>query len=192
MTKDYSIVYVCGAHVQVPLTTAERAWHVVAPTCVWCMYVLIQHPTVTLCIYALCSPCAGEVSVGYSSRDGYGTASVLVGMSSAEDESVVKRSTYASIDDVTPALYEVPVQNTTQYEVVIEHTTSAKTNDAGHGCYEVPVSENDRQYEIVVEHRTQNANAFYGGVGLGSSSAASSLFYQYVPSKVSTLLQMHI
>ena len=115
---------------------------------------------------------------------------MLVGMSSAEDESVVKRSTYANIDDVAPALYEVPVQNTTQYEVVIEHTTSAETNDAGHGCYEVPVSENERQYEMVVEHRTENANAVYEGVGLGSSSAASSLFYQYVPSKVSTLSQM--
>ncbi len=124
--------------------------------------------------------------MGYRSRDGYGTAAVLVGMSSAEDESVVKRSTYASIDDVTPALYEVPVQNTTQYEVVIEHTTSARTNDAGHGCYEVPVSENDRQYEMVVEHRTENANAVYEGVGFESSSAASSLFYQYVPSKVSS------
>ena len=124
--------------------------------------------------------------MGYRSRDGYGTAAVLVGMSSAEDESVVKRSTYANTDDVAPALYEVPVQNTTQYEVVIEHTTSAETNDAGHGCYEVPVSENDRQYEMVVEHRTENANAVYEGVGLGSSSAASSLFYQYVPSKVSS------
>ena len=58
VTKDYSTVYVCGAHVQMPITTAERAWHVVAPmrVCVWCMYALIQHPTVTLCIYALCSP----------------------------------------------------------------------------------------------------------------------------------------
>ena len=34
MTKDYGIVYVCGAQVQVPLTTAERARHVVAPMCV--------------------------------------------------------------------------------------------------------------------------------------------------------------
>ena len=42
-----------------------------------------------------------------------------------------------------------------------------------------------------MEHRTENANAVYEEVGLGSSSAASSLFYQYVPSKVSTLLQMH-
>ena len=28
VTKDYSIVYVCGAHVQMPITTAKRAWHV--------------------------------------------------------------------------------------------------------------------------------------------------------------------
>ena len=97
--------------------------------------------------------------MGYSSRDGYGTAAVLVGMSSAEYESVVKRNTYANTD-------EVPVQDTTQYEVVIEHTTSAETYDTGHGCYEVPVSENDRQYEMVVDHRTQNGNAVYEGVGL--------------------------
>ena len=32
VTKDYSTVYVCGAHVQMPITTAERAWHVVSPT----------------------------------------------------------------------------------------------------------------------------------------------------------------
>ena len=103
----------------------------------------------------------------------------------------LQRITYANTDDVAPALYEVPVLDTTQYEVVLEHTTSANTKAADRGCYEVPVSENDRQYEMVVEHRTQNANAFYGGVGLGSSIAASSLFYQYVPSKVSTFLQMH-
>ena len=123
--------------------------------------------------------------MGYSSRDGYGTAAVLVGMSSAEDESVVKRSTYANTDGVTPALYEVPVRNTTQYEVVLKHTTSANTNAADHGCYEVPVSENERQYEMVVEHRAGNANVVYDGVGFESSSAVTSLFYQYVPSKVS-------
>ena len=129
--------------------------------------------------------------MGYSSRDGYGTTVVLFGMSSAEDESVVKRNTYANTDGVAPALYEVPVQNTTQYEVILEHTTSTEMNAASHGCYEVPVSENERQYEMVVEHRTGNANAVYDGVGFESSSAASSLFYQYVPSKVSTLIQMH-
>ena len=121
--------------------------------------------------------------MGYSSRDGYGTAAVLVGMSSAEDKSVVKRNTYANTDDV--ALYEVPVLDTTQYEVVLEHTTSANTKAADHCCYEVPVSENDRQYEMVVEHRTENANAVYEGVGFESSIAASSLCYQYVSSNVS-------
>ena len=123
--------------------------------------------------------------MGYSSRDGYGTAAVLVGMSSAEDESVVKRNTYANTNGVAPTLYEVPVQDTTQYEVVLKHTTSAETNAADHARYEAPVSENDRQYEMVVEHRTANANAVYERVGFKSSSAASSLFYQYVPSKVS-------
>ena len=145
------------------------------------MYALIRHLTVTLFVLS----CAANVSVGYSSRDGYGTAAVLVGMSSAEDESVVKRSTYANTDGVAPTLYEVPVQNTTQYEEVLKHTTSANTKAADHGCYEAPVSENDRQYEMVVEHRTANANAVYERVGFESSSAASSLFYQYVPSKVS-------
>ena len=47
--------------------------------------------------------------MGYSSRGGYGTAAVLVGMSSAEYESVVKRNTYGNTDDVAPAPYEVPV-----------------------------------------------------------------------------------
>ena len=58
VTKDYSINYVCGAHVQMPISAADGAWHVVAPTyvCVWCTYALLRHPTVTLCIYALCSP----------------------------------------------------------------------------------------------------------------------------------------
>ena len=125
--------------------------------------------------------------MGYNSRGDYGTAAVLVGISSAEDESVVKCNTYANTDDVAPALYEVPV--TTQYEVVLKHTTSANTKAADHGCYEVPVSENERQYEMVVEHRAGNAIAVYEGVGFGSSSAASSLFYQYVPSKVSTLFR---
>ena len=66
--------------------------------------------------------------MGYSSRDGYGTAAELVGMSSAEYESLVKRNTYANTDDVAPALYEVPVQDTTQYEVV---------NRAHHLCRDV-------------------------------------------------------
>jgi len=35
-----------------------------------------------------------------------------------------------------------------------------------------------------------SSNALYEGVGLGSTSAASSLYYQYVPSKVSPFL-MH-
>jgi len=35
-----------------------------------------------------------------------------------------------------------------------------------------------------------SSNALYEGVGLGSTSAASSLCYQYVPSKVSPFL-MH-
>ena len=153
-----------------------------------CIYAVSYCHTLHLCFVL---SCAGEVSVGYSSRDGYGTAAVLFGRSSAEDESVVKCNTYANTDGVAPALYEVPVQDTTQYEEVLEHTASANTNAADHGCYEVPVSENDRQYEVVVEHRTKNANAVYERVGFGSSSAASSLFYQYVPSKVSTLLQMH-
>ena len=66
--------------------------------------------------------------MGYSSRDGYGTAAELVGMSSAEYESVVKRNTYANTDDVAPAMYEVPVQDITQYEVV---------NRAHHFCRDV-------------------------------------------------------
>ena len=174
----------CGAHVQMPITAAERAWHVVAPMCV-CVVHVCTHTTSYCHTLHLCFvlSCTGEESMGYSSRDGYGTAAVLVGKSSAEDERLVKRSTYANTDAVTPALYEVPV--TTQYEVVLKHTTSANTKAADHGCYELPVSENERQYEMVVEHRAGNANAVYDGVGFGSSSAASNLFYQYVPSKVS-------
>ena len=185
VTKDYIMVYgICGAHVQMPISTADGAWHVVAPTYV-CVVHVCTPMTSSLHTLHLCFVlfCAGETSMGYSSRDGNGTAAVLVGMSSAEDESVVKHSTYANTDGVAPALYEVPVQNTTQYEVVLKHTTSAQMNAAGHGCYKVPASENE--YDMVLEHRTKNTNALYGGVGFGSSSAASSLFYQYVPSKVS-------
>ena len=182
VTKDYIMVYICcGAHVQMPISTADGTWHVVAPTYV-CVVHVCTHMTSSLYTLHLCFvlSCAGEVSMGYSSGDDYGTTAVLVGISSAEDESVMKRS---NTDSVAPALYEVPVQHKTQYEVVLKHTTSAEMNAAGHGCYEVPASENE--YDMVLEHRTKNANALYGGVGFGSSSAASSLFYQYVPSKVS-------
>ena len=62
--------------------------------------------------------------------------------------------------------------------------------------YEMPVSLNQSQYVTVAENRTVGAateipNAMlplYEGVGYGGSSAASSLFYQYVPSKVRTFL----
>ena len=60
----------------------------------------------------------------------------------------------------------------------------------------VPVSLNQNQYETVVDCRTVEQVTenpipmlpLYDNVGYGSSSASSSLFYQYVPSKVRTLL----
>ena len=60
--------------------------------------------------------------------------------------------------------------------------------------YEMPVSLNQSPYETGAENRTvgaatENPSAIlplYEGVGYGGSSASSSLFYQYVPSKVRT------
>ena len=70
------------------------------------------------------------------------------------------------------------------------NNTYANTDDAVPVFYEVPVSGNQYQYEAVVRHRTEglvteNPNVEYEGVGPGAISTASSLFYQYVPSKVS-------
>ena len=69
------------------------------------------------------------------------------------------------------------------------------TDNIAPGEYETPVSLNQSQYEVVVDHETVgqatgNPNAMfplYEAVGYGGSSASSSLFYQYVPSKVRTL-----
>ena len=105
----------------------------------------------------------GKVSVKYSSRSE--TAAVLVHMNDVQDEDVEQHIT----DNIAP------------------------------GEYETPVSLNQSQYEVVVEHRTMgqatgNPNAMfplYEAVGYGGSSASSSLFYQYVPSKVRTLLRRH-
>ena len=63
------------------------------------------------------------------------------------------------------------------------------TGAAAPELYEVPVMQIQGQSETVVEHRTPvgavtaNSNAMLA-LYEGSSSAASSLFYQYVPSKV--------
>ena len=71
-------------------------------------------------------------------------------------------------------------------EAVQRDNTYADNNGGVPAFYEVPVSVTDSQYETV----TENPNAMlplYEGVGYGGSSATSSLFYQYVPSKVRTL-----
>ena len=134
---------------------------------------------------------AVEMSLRYSNRNGCESAAVLVNRRNAQDDDAVKCNTGAA----APGLYEVPVsQNQSQYEAIREHMTYAKTDDAAPGFYELPVSVNQSQYEDVVEHRTVGpvtGNPLYEGVGFGASSAASSLFYQYVPSKVRNLLEKH-
>ena len=70
------------------------------------------------------------------------------------------------------------------------------TDAAAPDLYEVPVSQNQSLYETLVEHRTvgpvtENLNAvlpLYEGLDFGTSS----LFYQYVPSKVSAPWGKHI
>ena len=102
----------------------------------------------------------------YSNRDGHEPAAMLVNRSNAQDEDTVEHITYASIDDVAPSLHEVPVSE----------------------------SHDHSQYEDVVEHRTVGpvtGNPLYERGGFGASSAARSLFYQYVPSKVRNLLEKH-
>ena len=111
--------------------------------------------------------CADKLSLTYSNRDGHEPAAMLVNRSNAQDEDTVEHITYASIDDVAPSLHELPVSE----------------------------SHDQSQYEDVVEHRTVEpviGNPLYEGVGFGASSAARSLFYQYVPSKVRNLLAKHI
>ena len=104
----------------------------------------------------------GEVALCHSNGNGCETAAVLVSRSSAQDESAMN-STYANTDGAVPGVYEVPVSGSqSQYETVLEHRTEGSM--------------------------TENPNVVYGGVGSGATSTTSSLFYQYVPSKVSTLL----
>ena len=112
------------------------------------------------------------MSLRYSNGNGQKPAAVLVWKSDVEDGDVVESSPYAN-------MYAWP-----------------NTNDINPGLYEVPASMNKNQYETVedcktVEQVTENPSAMlplYEGVGYGGSSATSSLFYRYVPSKVRTLL----
>ena len=128
----------------------------------------------------------------YRSGNGCESAATLVSWSSTQDEGTLEYNTYANTGDVAPGDYEVPVSgNQCQCEAVVEHKSVAETDDATQGFYEVPVSGNQSQYETVVEPRTgrlvtENPNVVYEGVGYRTTSTASSLFYQYVPSKVST------
>ena len=132
------------------------------------MYNLVVALVTYLTSHVLC--CVGKVSLRYSYGNGQKPAAFLVWKSDVEDVDVVKSSPFA--------------------------TTYANTNDMNPGLYEVPVSMNKNQYETVegcktVEQATENPSAMlplYDSVGHGGSSAASSLFYQYVPSKVRTLL----
>ena len=149
----------------------------------------------SLCIYDILSNnlCirvyVGEVALCHSNGNDCESAAVLVSKSSAQDEGAMN-NTYADADGVAPGFYEVPISGdqSQQYEAVVEHATSVKADATAPGVYEVPVSGDQSQYETVLEHRTENPNVVHEGVGSGDSSAASSLFYQYVPSKVSTLL----
>ena len=138
---------------------------------------------------------AVEVSLRYSNRNVCESAAVLVNRSNAQDDDPVKCNTGVNTGAAAPGLYEVPVsQNQSQYETIREHKTYAKTDAAAPGLYELPVSVGQSQYEDVVEHRTVGpvtGSPLYEGVAFGASSAASSLFYQYVPSKVRNLLEKH-
>ena len=175
------------------LTTATRTEHAAAASCT---------PYFSACAYAydilsnnLCIRVyIGEVALCHSNGNDCESAAVLVSKSSAQDEGAMN-NTYANADGVAPGFYEVPVSGdqSQQYEAVVEHATFVKADAAAQGFYEVPVSGDQSQYDTVLKHTTgrpvtENPNVVYEGVGSGASSAASSLFYQYVPSKVSTLL----
>ena len=114
--------------------------------------------------------CVGNVSMRYSNKNRHEQVAVLVSRnaSAALDESAGNRSTSINTNDMqmAPAMHKVPV------------------------------SQNQSHYENVGQHRgvgsaTANPNAvfpLYDRTGYGSSSASSSPFYQYVPSKVRRLL----
>ena len=111
----------------------------------------------------------GEVSLRYSNRNGYESAAVLVCRSNANSEDVLKSNTYANVNDVAPGLHEMPIfMNQSQYETVVEHRTVGPA--AGNPNAMLPL---------------------YEGVGYEGSSATSSLFYQYVPTKVRNLLKVY-
>ena len=80
-----------------------------------------------------------------------------------------------------------------EQESTSELINKSGTQTATAALYEVPVMQTQSQYETVVEHRTAvgpvtwNPNGvfpLYEGADFEAISAASSLFYQYVPSKV--------
>lgn len=89
---------------------------------------------------------------------------MLVSRSAAQEEAVKRHNTYDGNNELVPGMYEVPVSLTEiQYDSVVEHSIVG------------PVMENPTALFPV-----------YEGVGYGGSSAASSMFYQYVPSTVRT------
>ena len=105
--------------------------------------------------------CIGKMFLRYSNRNGHESVSVLVSRSVATEEAVQRNNTCADNNGSVPACYEVPVSVTdSQYETVTENPNTM-----------LPL------YEVVVSHYPT-----------GGSSATSSLFYQYVPSKVRKIL----
>ena len=117
-----------------------------------------------LTFHVLC--CVGKVSLRYSNRNGQKPAKVLMCTSDVEDGNVAKSSPYVNTNDINPGLYEVPISlNQNRYDAVVDCRTGG------------PVTENSTAMLPL-----------YDSVGCDSSSASSNLFYQYVPSKVSTLL----
>ena len=126
------------------------------------------------------------------------SAAALVCWSDARDEDPMNSNvnTYANISGISPRLYVQNEGGEKCNTYANTEDTVSDTEDIVSRLYEIPVPLNESQYENVAEHRSMepaigNPNAMlplYEGVGYSGSSASSSLFYQYVPSKVRTLL----
>ena len=110
--------------------------------------------------------CAAEIPMQHSINGEHEPAAVFITTNNALDEDTEEHIFYANLGNIAPGTYEVPVaknRDPSQYEAVVEHRTVGPMTECPNVLF--PLHE---------------------GVGCGTGSATSSLFYQYVPSKVRT------
>ena len=111
--------------------------------------------------------CAGETPLKYSFCGGHEPVAVIISQDDSQNEDAGKHITYTNIGTVAPGVCHVSEnRDQSQYEVVMEHRTVGPVTESFNAL--LPLHEEVR---------------------CGNGSAASSPFYQYVPSKVRTPLQ---